>query len=89
MKNLKKFPITYYKRFLNRMGNRYVPCQVSGRGIKFPSESSWQGTEGEFIKLDIITHTSSYENPPSKICELVVTREDLERALNAVKKKNG
>lgn len=84
-KNIKKFPISHYKKFLNKMGRGYVPCQISGRGIIFPEKSYRQPNDGEFIEIDIITHPNSLEEDPKKICHLVITREALERALARVK----
>lgn len=53
---------------------------ISSRWLNFSEHSSvLEG--GEFISVDVMTDTNGR---PRKLCELVVTREDLERALNRV-----
>ena len=79
-----KFPITYSQRRKNALGPLCVECQVSGRRLQFsPDSSRLQG--GEFISLDVMTSQSaSIEEPPRKLCALVITREDLLEALNSI-----
>ncbi len=78
-----KFPVTYSQRKRKEMGPGYVPCEVSGRWLQFPKESAGHFGAGEFISVDVMTYGSKDE--PKKICNLIVTRENLLRAINSVK----
>jgi hypothetical protein len=77
------FPVTTSQRIRNERGPLYVPCQVSERWIQFPEQSSGPYEGGEFIFIDIMTNGSN--DKPRKLCDLVVTREDLLEALENVK----
>ncbi|MEA5058978.1 hypothetical protein SDC9_153963 [bioreactor metagenome] len=82
-----KFPITYSERRKNAMGPLCVECQVSGRYLQFhPNSSNTQ--KGEFITVDVMAMQTDEEKAPKKICELIVTREDLLEALSHVKAKD-
>lgn len=60
-----------------------VPCMVSDRWIEFPESSIGHFGGGEFIEISIKTH--SYKNDKeSKICNMIVTREDLLKAIAEV-----
>ena len=83
MSKIVKFPVSYSQRIRNTMGKGYVPCEVSGRWIQFPEYSGGYFTEGEYI--DIAVMTLDQNERPRKLCNLIVTREDLERALKNVK----
>lgn len=87
-KNIERFP--YKKENVNRLNiqKRKLPCQVSARWLQFPQESS-PLTEGDYISVDVMTSTLSdnLEEKESKICELVLFREDLEAMLAACKPK--
>jgi hypothetical protein len=73
---------TWKQRKLESIGPLGVPCMVSSRWLKFSEHSSvLEG--GEFITVDVMTHSNGHH--PRKLCELVITREDLERALNCVR----
>ena len=62
-----------------------VPCMVSDRWIEFPENSIGHFDGGEFIEISIKTH--SYKNDKeSKICNMIVTREDLLKAIAEVGK---
>jgi hypothetical protein len=82
-----KFPIGWQERWRNTYGPLGVPCIVSGRWLQFGESGAGPYREGEYIKIDVMTHGSA--ESPRKICELVVTREDLQRALNNIKKPSG
>lgn len=84
MSNIKKFPITLTQRQKNKRGKTSVSCQVSDRWLKF-SEESTHLEGGEFISLDVMTLGS--DEKERKICELVITREELLEALKNVKCK--
>lgn len=80
-KKIIKMPITYTERKLNEMGNGYVPCQVSERWIQFPENT----TDYRFIPIEIMT--IGKDEKPKKICEMIMNRDDIVRAVNAVKSK--
>ena len=82
MSNIKKFPITFTQRQKNERGKTSVSCQVSDRWLRF-SEESTKLEGGEFISLDVMTLGS--DEKEKKICELVVTREELVEALSNIK----
>ena len=82
MGNIQKFPITYMQRRKNERGKTSVSCQVSDRWLKF-SEKSTRLEGGEFISLDVMTLGS--DEKEKKICELVITREELLEALSNIK----
>ena len=81
--NIRRFPVTRDRHMRNKYGSRYVPCQVSGRYILFPEESAGPFSEGEYMALSIMTLN---EGPERKLCDLIVTREDLFRAIDNVKR---
>lgn len=65
------------------MGPLTVECQVSGRCLKFHENSSvLQG--GEFITVDVMSMQIEDDKKPRKICDLIITREDLLEALEHV-----
>jgi hypothetical protein len=59
-----------------------VPCVVSERWIEFPPKSGGRYDFGEPIEISIKTRGSN--DKPRKLCELIVTREDLLRAIKQV-----
>lgn len=80
-----KFPITYSKRKKNKLGPLTLACEVSGRLVKFHDKSS-NCKGGEFIYLEVFPEKDP-DNPNKKqrrICELVLTREDLLKALEHI-----
>lgn len=83
MKKVVPFPLSQYRRMKNHRDPRYVPCMVSGRWLQFPKESAGHFGGGEFISLDVMTETEPGVH--RKLCDLVVTREELQRALDSVK----
>lgn len=83
---IKKFPITYSQRRKNFLGPLHVECQVSGRYLKFHKNSSiLRG--GEFITLDVMAMPIEDGKASKKICQMIVTREDLLEALNNITPK--
>lgn len=56
---------------------------VSGRWLQFRVESSSVFQEGEYIVMSVMTTDSN--DKERKLCELVVTREDLLGAINSIK----
>jgi hypothetical protein len=78
------FPVTSEQLVQNRIGPRGVSCQVSMRWLVFGEESDLlEG--GEFMGVDVMT-LDQYEKP-RRLCHLIVTREDLLRALSHVRPK--
>ncbi len=67
------------------MGKGYVPCLVSGRWIQFPEKSGEHIGAGEPILLSIMTNSHKDDiEKTRKITDLIVTREDLKKAINSV-----
>ncbi len=80
---IKKFPISFSQRRKNTLGPLVAECQVSGRYLKFHKKSSiLQG--GEFITIDVMSTQFKDNEKQYKICELIVTKGDLLKALNHV-----
>lgn len=79
--NLVRIPITFKQRKINEYGKGYVPCEVSERWLQFPDEIS----DERYIGVDVMTNGS--DNNPKKLCELVVSKEDLIRAINSIEIK--
>ena len=80
---VKNFPITYSQRRKNMMGPLRVECQISGRYLQFHEKSDIvQG--GEFITVDVMPMQIEDDKPVRRICELIITREDLLEALKHI-----
>ena len=80
--NMMKFPITHRQRLKNMMGSTSVTCQVSGRYLKF-HENSALFESGKYITVDVMPEFEEGKNA-KRICQLVVTREELMEALKHV-----
>lgn len=78
-KKVIKIPITHDERKINEFGNGYVPCQVSGRWLQFPDTA----TDDRWIFVDVMT--MSEDKKPRKLCEMVLSKEDIMRAINSIK----
>ncbi|MBG9776155.1 hypothetical protein [Brevibacillus laterosporus] len=78
MDNVIRFPITSEQRMKNLKGAGYVPCKVYNRWLQF--ERSAQMSDGEYIIINVMTLNSNGDD--TKLCELVLTKEDLLRAIN-------
>lgn len=83
-KKIIKIPISTHTRLKNRLGKGAVPCMISERWLKFPSEGAGPFEEGEYLVMNVMTTDKNEKD--RKLCELVVTREDLLEAINAIKK---
>jgi hypothetical protein len=79
--NITKFPNHQQRRALRNLKNGIVECQVSGRWLKFPEKASEVDGKG-FMMIDVMTLGSGEQ--PRKICELVLTKEDLIAMLNKI-----
>lgn len=76
------FPLDSLTRLKNRLGKGAVPCMVSDFWLRFPAESEGHFEAGEFIILSVMRREDDEHH--KKICELVVTREDLLAAIQGV-----
>ncbi len=85
-KKVEPLPVNAHKAIARKLGPRYVPCMVSGRYLEFPAESGGHFGGGEFIPINVMTVND--ENQPRRLCELVLTREQLLAALAACKSPN-
>lgn len=77
-KKIVKIPISYEQRKINENGVGYVPCQVSGRWLQFNTMVQ----DEKYIEVNVMTQTEN--NKFKKICELVLSKEDLLRAINSI-----
>lgn len=68
-----------------RAGNRKaaltVPCHVSDRWLRFEEREQFEVLDEDLIQLDVMTRDD--DGQPYKLCELVVARGDLLRAVAA------
>lgn len=58
-----------------------VPCHVSERWLKFAEREQYEVMDEDLIQIDVMTLDD--EGEPYKLCELVVARGDLLRAVAA------
>ena len=58
-----------------------VPCHVSDRWLRFEEREQFEVLDEDLIQLDVMTRDDDGE--PYKLCELVVARGDLLRAIAA------
>ncbi|WP_163581128.1 hypothetical protein [Gracilibacillus saliphilus] len=77
-KKIIKIPISYDQRKINEYGDGYVPCLVSERWLQFPETANNENN----IIVDVMTQTEG--NKPRKLCELILSRNDLLRAIDSV-----
>jgi hypothetical protein len=65
-----------------------VPCEVSRRWLRFRPDSH-RTQAGEFMFIDVMTSLDDDRGVREhKLCEVIVTREDLLRALGTVKPRS-
>ncbi|MFA7238208.1 MAG: hypothetical protein WC058_15210 [Phycisphaeraceae bacterium] len=74
----------WQKRWRDKRGDVAVPCIVSGRWLEFSQGGSVNIGAGEAITLAVMTESA--EGKPRKLCELIVTREELLHVLNLIEK---
>lgn len=58
-----------------------VPCHVSDRWLRFEEREQFEVLDEDLIQVDVMTRDDDGE--PYKLCELVVARGDLLRAIAA------
>lgn len=73
--SIEKFPVSSWKRVRNRRGRLSVSCVVSDRWLSFERPHDKRFNIGTPIKVDVMTDVS--ENGPRKLCQLIVTVEQL------------
>jgi hypothetical protein len=81
------FPIKSFQRQKNKAGRRAVLCIVSERWLQFPKRGGGPIEIGEPLTLRVMTKNSEGKN--RTLCELIVTREDLLRAIEAIEPAPG
>ena len=74
----------WLQRWRTKHGDFAVPCIVSGRWLEFSQKGSANTGDGEAITVSVMTENED-ENP-RKLCELIVTREELLRVLDLIEK---
>ena len=58
-----------------------VPCQLTDRWLRFAEREQFEVLDEDLITIDVMTRDD--ERAPYKLCELVVSRGDLLRAIAA------
>jgi hypothetical protein len=76
------FPVRGFQRQKNEAGRHAALCIVSERWLQFPKRGGSPLQIGEPLTIRVMTKNS--EGKDRTICELIVTREDLLRAIAAV-----
>ena len=82
MDNIKNFPRGAERRKRLNLRKFRVPCQVSERWLQFPKTTSALNA-GDFMAVDVMTIGSN--NKARKLCELILTKQDLMKMLEQVK----
>lgn len=77
VKDVTRFPVTGWQRAANRRGRRSASRIVSGRWLRFAPKAEPVG-EGTAIIVDVMTSTSGEDR---KLCTLILTLEELQRAI--------
>ena len=72
--NIEHFPKSGEKRDRLNLRKYRVPCQVSERWLQFP-EIAHPLQGGDFMMIDVMTLGS--DEKERKLCELVLTKQDL------------
>lgn len=72
------------ERWQQRHGDFAVPCLVSGRWMEFSQEGSTRLPEGEALVVSVMTEGTSEQ--AKKLCELIVTREDILKVLALIER---
>ena len=84
--NIRKFPITSWRRMQNRRGKRSVSCIVSNRWLHFGEPSQQLFNSGTPISLDVMTETEDENGKleTKKLCTLIVTVKQLQKLMNEI-----
>ena len=85
-KNIQRFPISGWKRTLNRRGKGSVSCIVSDRWLRFGKPDQQALKLGTPILLDVMTETldENDEYRSKKLCSLIVTVEQLKKLVDDI-----
>jgi hypothetical protein len=83
--NVIRFPGGHLRR--KRLDERQgiVRCEVSGRWLQMPSQAH-QFDKGTYLAIDVMT--KSGEGKSRKLCELVLLKEDILKAVAAIPVKD-
>ncbi|ODA33360.1 hypothetical protein A6X21_18880 [Planctopirus hydrillae] len=73
---------TWQERWRKEHGDFAIPCIVSERYLQFSDSGTQRIGAGEVITLSVMTDAS--EKGPKKLCELIITREELTRVLELI-----
>ena len=84
--NVRKFPITSWRRIQNRHGKRSVSCIVSDRWLRFGEPAQQSLNMGTPICLDVMTETEDENGKleSKKLCTLTVTVEQLKKLIDEI-----
>ena len=74
----------WIERLHEERGDFVVPCRVSMRWLEFSTSGSAQLRDGEYLQLWVMTRGGDDE--PRRICELVITREELKSVLDLIER---
>lgn len=74
MSSVKRFPGSAERRRRRNLISGKVECQVSSRWLQFPEQATLVGG-ASFMTVDVMTLDSNEK--PRKLCELILTKEDL------------
>lgn len=82
MKDIIKFPVSYFERIKNSRGKLSASCIITDRWIIFHPNST-ELKIGDVVWLDVMTSVSGKDK---KICELAVCKEDILKAISNIAK---
>jgi len=71
-------------RWRQRHGDFAVPCIVSGRWLEFSQQGTTRIDEGEVLKISVMTEGA--KDRPRRLCDLMITREDLMSVLTLIER---
>jgi hypothetical protein len=72
------------EKWRRRHGDFAVPCVVTSRWLQFSESGTVRIGEGEALTISVMTEGS--DDRQRKICDLIVTREDLIDVLALIEK---
>jgi hypothetical protein len=75
---------TWRARWRQQHGDFSVPCFVSSRWLEFSQQGTTRIGAGEVLSIAVMTEGA--DEQPRKLCELMVTREDLMDVLALIEK---
>lgn len=75
-KKIVRIPISRKQRRINERGEGYVECEVSNRWLQF------HGIVEDLALIPVDVMTENEDGKEIKLCELILKKEDILRALN-------